>query len=132
MTTNYKRAFVQTLELEPEGTERRIQMQVQAGYPRELAVIIEEAFQQALYAAVEAVGATVDSLSPDVQPEALPYIMRGVASNFDALEDAVVRSLVKAVTEAGGIISVVGGSDNCPCATCVARRNSRQPSSSIH
>lgn len=111
---------------DPEQIERRIRLQMANGIAREHALLIDEAFRRAVEGATRALGEAIDSVPSDLHSVAISYIMRGVNTNLDALENVINQSMIEAALLEGGSIAIVRGGQpadpNCGCPTCTARR----------
>lgn len=91
----------------------------------EEATAVDDAFLKATGEAAAAIGRALDTLPQEsgLQGDAIPYVLRGVLTNLDTMEDLVVAMLVEIAMERGVPISVVeGGRPDCLCPACTAVR----------
>lgn len=99
------------------------------GFSKTEAVIVDDTFLQGTKAALLTFAEHVDSFTDEnaIRIRALPYILRGFASNVDGFENLIIRDMITASMELGAEIAVVNGSENCPCPTCTAARLADKP-----
>lgn len=119
-----------------ERRGRRLNMLQQAHeFTRVEATIVDDAFLQGTKAALLTFAEHVDSLTDNkaIRIRALPFLLRGFASNVNELEDLIVQMMIAEAVASGAAFSVVGGSNpDCGCPTCTAARLAREQATTRH
>lgn len=119
--TSFNELFTTMLSEDSKRSHRVAQIAEKQRCNLAVATIIDDAFIEATRKAALSVAETLDGLSEDIRMAAVPYVMRGVVSNLDALENYLVAEMLIIALEEGVPIESTGKPD-CPCATCTATR----------
>lgn len=101
----------------------RVMLLVENGIPHVEAVIMNEMFETVVKGVQKVIGSGVDLMAEHLRLNALMFIMRGVISNLDQLEDVLITQTALAMEQCGGLIVVAGGiTPGCDCPVCTAAR----------
>ena len=106
------------------GREERLARLSQIHTPEE-ATIIDDTFAKAMREVLSVMGRTLDELSLDLARKASDYMLQGILINLQAMSNAILERQLQNALENGDILIVAGGSSDCTCEACTARRLSQ-------
>lgn len=118
----YEEMLADMCEDRPQAQQNRVRMLMQF-MTSEQATAVDGVFRRAVVECLQAVGRAFDACDPEIRSLAIPYLMRGIVSNLDQTEDAIVAMLMERALSEGVPIVIAGENPHdCPCPTCTAAR----------